>query len=93
MDSHSDGASDAQTIDPFLINLWKHPLSITLSDLREASDYAHEEGFPILSNSAMDNAERPLKELHKITTLHLEVYPTPDGEIACLLYTSPSPRD
>ena len=57
-------------------------LSVALSDLREASDYAREEGFPIPSNSAMDNAERLLKELHKITTLHLEVYPTPDGEIA-----------
>lgn len=57
-------------------------LSVALTDLQDAADYAEEEGFPIPSKSAIDNADRLLKELHKITTLHLEVYPTPDGEIA-----------
>ncbi len=53
-----------------------------LVELKEASDYAREEGFPIPSQSAITNAERLLKELRKISSLHLEVYPTPDGEIA-----------
>lgn len=57
-------------------------LSIALTDLQEAADYAREEGFPIPSNSAIDNAKRLLHDIRKISLLHLEVYPTPDGEIA-----------
>ena len=53
-----------------------------LADLREAAEYAEEEGFPIPSKSTITNAERLLREIHKISGLHLEVYPTPDGEIA-----------
>ena len=53
-----------------------------LTDLKEATDYAREEGFPIPSKSAFGNAELLLREVRKITPLHLEVYPTPDGEIA-----------
>ncbi len=56
--------------------------SIALADLQEAADYAREEGFPIPSKSSIDNARHLLNEIHKISTLHLEVYPTPDGEIA-----------
>ena len=59
-----------------------HVFSIALTDLREAADYAREEGFPTPSNSAISNAGRLLQEIHKIFPLHLEVYPTPDGEIA-----------
>ena len=57
-------------------------LSVALADLREATAYAEEEGFPIPSKSAINNADRLLIEIHKISPLHLEVYPTPDGEIA-----------
>lgn len=57
-------------------------LSLALTDLQDAADYAEEEGFPIPSKSAIDNAGRLLREIGKISTLHLEVYPTPDGEIA-----------
>lgn len=57
-------------------------LSDALADLQDAAEYAHEEGFPIPSKSAIDNAERLLREIHKVSSLHLEVYPTPDGEIA-----------
>ena len=53
-----------------------------LIELKEAVDYAREEGFPIPSQIAITNAERLLKELSKVSSLHLEVYPTPDGEIA-----------
>ncbi len=56
--------------------------SIALADLQDASDYAREEGFPIPSKSSIDNARYLLNEIHKISPLLLEVYPTPDGEIA-----------
>ena len=57
-------------------------LLVALTDLREVSDYAREEDFPMPSNTAIDNAEHLLKEIHAITPMHIEVYPTPDGEIA-----------
>jgi len=56
--------------------------SIALADLEDAADYAREEGFPIPSKSSIDNAKHLLSEIHKISPLHLEVYPTADGEIA-----------
>ena len=52
------------------------------ADLQDVVEYACEEGFPIPSKSAINNAERLLREIHSISSLHLEVYPTPDGEIA-----------
>ena len=57
-------------------------LSIAMADLQEAADYARDEGFAIPTSAAFDNAGRLLSEIHKISSLHLEVYPTPDGEIA-----------
>ena len=57
-------------------------LSGALADLQDVADYAHDEGFPIPSKSAFNSAGRLLREIHKISALHLEVYPTPDGEIA-----------
>ena len=64
----------------------EHPdnanLLLALTDLQDVSDYAREEGFPIPSDAAIDSAERLLRDIHAITPLHLEVYPTPDGEIA-----------
>lgn len=56
--------------------------TIALTDLQDSAGYAREEGFPTPSKSAIDNAERLLREIYKISALHLEVYPTPDGEIA-----------
>ena len=61
---------------------YESELSVALTDLQEATEYAEEEGFPIPSKSAISNAERLLNEIHKISSLHLEVYPTLDGEIA-----------
>ncbi len=63
-----------EAIDDELISL--------LVDLREASDEAREEGYPIPSEMALHNAERLLKELYNASPRHFEVYPTPDGEIA-----------
>ena len=53
-----------------------------LRDLREAPDEAHEEGFPPPSHAALENADRLLREMYRISPRRLEVYPTPDGEIA-----------
>lgn len=53
-----------------------------LRDLREAPDEAHEEGFPPPSRAALENADRLLREMYRISPRRLEVYPTPDGEIA-----------
>ena len=57
-------------------------LSDALADLQDAAEYAREEGFPIPSKSAINSVERLLHDIHKAFALHLEVYPTPDGEIA-----------
>ena len=57
-------------------------LASLLADLREASDEAREEGYPIPSEIALGNAERLLKEIYTTSPKRYEVYPTPDGEIA-----------
>ena len=57
-------------------------LQAALEDLRQIADEAAEEGFSIPSNNALFNANRILKELHKIFPRRFEVYPTPDGEVA-----------
>ena len=57
-------------------------LSDALKDLREASDEAHEEGFPIPSSLSLSNAERLLKSMYEIAPRRFKAYPTPDGEIA-----------
>ena len=57
-------------------------LSDALNDLREVSDEAREEGYPMPSGLALSNAERLLKAMYEIAPRRFEVYPTPDGEIA-----------
>lgn len=57
-------------------------LSDALYDLRDASDEAREEGFPVPSDIAVENAGRLLSEMYGILPRSYEVYPTPDGEIA-----------
>lgn len=56
-------------------------LSDALTDLREGSEEAREEGFPAPSALALSSAERLLKAMHNISPQRFEVYPTPDGEI------------
>lgn len=53
-----------------------------LQDLREAPDEAEEEGFPKPSPAALANAERLLKATFAALPHRVEVYPTPDGEVA-----------
>ena len=57
-------------------------LSAALNDLREAATEALEEGFPRPSETALNNANRLLRAMHKFSPRRFEVYPTPDGEIA-----------
>ena len=57
-------------------------LNDALRDLRETGDEARDEGFPQPSDTALENAERLLREMYGISSRRFEVYPTPDGEIA-----------
>ena len=57
-------------------------LAEALSDLRESRSEAQEEGYPIPSDVALENAGRLLKAMYRISPRRYEVYPTPDGEIA-----------
>ncbi len=57
-------------------------LTEALYDLRNVWDEAREEGFPVPSDTALQNAEVLLKEVYGIFPRRFEVYPTPDGEIA-----------
>ena len=53
-----------------------------LHDLNEARAEAREEGFPVPSHTALENARRLLHYMYKTLARRFEVYPTPDGEIA-----------
>lgn len=56
-------------------------LSAALGDLQEVNEEAQEEGFPVPSPIAFDNAERCLRAMYEISPRRYEVYPTHDGEI------------
>ncbi len=57
-------------------------LYAALHDLRQATEEASEEGFPIPSESALASANRLLREMYRISRRRFEVYPTQDGEVA-----------
>lgn len=57
-------------------------LNDALYDLQQATDEAREEGFPVPSGVALENAVRLLREMYGISPCRFEVYPTPEGEIA-----------
>ena len=57
-------------------------LSDALGDLGAAVNETLDEGFPKPSQTALNNAERLLTAMYKISPRRFEVYPTPDGEIA-----------
>ena len=57
-------------------------LGDALRDLHEARNEARDEGFPQPSHIALENADRLLREMDRISPRRFEVYPTPDGEIA-----------
>lgn len=56
-------------------------LRAALRDLDAVEGEALEEGFPIPSRMARENARRLLQAMHRISGRRLEVYPTPDGEV------------
>ena len=53
-----------------------------LRDLDEVRAEAEEEGFPVPTEAAFQNARRLLREMHAMSPRRFEVYPMPDGEIA-----------
>lgn len=57
-------------------------LNDALQDLDEVFDAAREEGIPIPSLAAFDNAGRLLRAMYAITPRRFEVYPVADGYIA-----------
>ena len=57
-------------------------LHAAMQDLDGAIEEAREEGYPQPSSLALKNAERLLRDLYRLRNCRLEVYPTPDGEVA-----------
>ena len=53
-----------------------------LYDLDQAKEEAREDGFPVPSGKALENARRLLYAMYRVSPRRFEVYPTPDGEIA-----------
>ena len=53
-----------------------------LSDLDGVRQEACEDGFPAPSDTAAENARRLLHDMYRILPRRLEIYPTPDGEVA-----------
>ena len=57
-------------------------LTDALADLRASPSEAREEGLPIPSRKALQNAEHILREMYGVWPRRFEVYPMPKGEIA-----------
>lgn len=57
-------------------------LEEALEDLRATPDEAAEEGYPQPTDLVLANAGRILRRMHTLLPGRLEVYPTPDGEVA-----------
>ncbi len=53
-----------------------------LQDLSEVKDEALEEGYPVPSKTAFENAERLLRAMHRIWPGRLAIYPSQGGRIA-----------
>lgn len=53
-----------------------------LSDLSEVTVEAQEEGYPAPSREALDNADRILRRMYRISPQRFEVYPIPKGAVA-----------
>lgn len=60
-------------------------LRASLCDLDNAVEEAAEEGFPEPSRLALTSARSLLQDLYRLRPSRLEVYPTPDGEIAVVV--------
>ncbi|MCY4189284.1 MAG: hypothetical protein OXD30_12455 [Bryobacterales bacterium] len=60
-------------------------LRASLRDLDDVPAEAGEEGFPQPARLALTTARRLLQELYTLRPSRLDVYPTPDGEVALVL--------
>ena len=60
----------------------RQDLEEALEDLRTTPDEAVDEGFPQPTKLALANARRILRPMYALLPTRLEVYPTPDGEVA-----------
>ena len=69
-------------VTPVLTEAIDNELALIVGDLRESKAEAQEEGYLIPSDKALEDAERLLKAMYRISPRRYEVYPTPDGEIA-----------
>ena len=67
----------------------QQPLEAALEDLRLVLTDAKEEGYPPPTRLALSNAERILRGMYALAPVRLEVYPTPDGEVAVVAPGSP----
>lgn len=59
-----------------------HRAHAALDDLDGAVAEARDEEFPVPSDAALANARRLLRKIDENSARRIEVYPTPDGEIA-----------
>ena len=64
-------------------------INLALEDLRGALAEAEEEGYTQPAPLALSNAERILRRMHALFDARLEVYPTPDGEVAIVAPGTP----
>lgn len=82
-DTSTDGAWNA--VAPVL----SQELEEALEDLRATPDEATEEGYPQPTDLVLANAGRILRRMHTLLPIRLEVYPTPDGEVAIVAPGAP----
>ena len=69
--------------------LRRQDLEEALEDLRTTPEEATDEGYPKPMELALANAERILRRMHALLPTRLEVYPTPDGEVAIVAPSTP----
>ena len=67
----------------------RQDLEEALEDLRTTRDAAMEEGYPQPAELALTNAERILRQMYSLLPIRLEVYPTPDEEVAVVAPGAP----
>ena len=69
--------------------LLRQDLENALEDLRATPDEAKDDGYPQPTEIALTNAGRILRQMYAMLPTRLEVYPTPEGEVAIV---APAPR-
>ena len=69
--------------------LRRQELEEALVDLRATPNEAMDEGYSEPTQLALANAERILRRMYALLPTRLEVYPTPDGELAVVAPGSP----